>query len=108
MAFEVKFKNHISSCKDQSIWGFTSLSYFEIELHHNLLEDWDVLDDDTLILLVLIIVKVGYSWFSFVHEKLVLLLFVHHQVLSGDHCDVIFIQRFCHPHDFVWFSCFCW
>lgn len=67
MALEVKFEYHIGSCKDQRIWGFAPLGYFEIELHHHFLEDWDVFYEDSLVLLVLVIVKVGYCWFSLVN-----------------------------------------
>jgi hypothetical protein len=84
LSFIVELEDKLWLCKDDCIWIFTIFGLLEMIFHAYFVEDWQVFNYDSLVLLERVVLVGRFSFDFLKDEKLVLFLLVHDQVLATD------------------------
>ena len=102
ISFEVHFEDAINFGENDRVSN-TILSWFEVKLHANLLEKFNILKDDSVNLSELIISSV-WILLSLEYEELICLLLIHDENLTRNNSQVLFILALGHGNNLTGFS----
>lgn len=115
---DIQFEDLGQFDEDDGLWLFIFVVIvFEVVFHTNLLEFGYVFHDNFLEQLILgpivLTFRVSSQVLSrmldqFEYEQLILLLFVHHQVLATDDGEPFLVIGLLNTYDLIWLSCLGW